>query len=103
MTRSRESKYFWYIEPLDSRSNAVIATRLPEENAIEDAITENGAKRNLWGCDHDFAKRIWKSKTDLGIDIEIYNRQGKSGKIRKCTFLFRRQLNRKKSWQKQAS
>lgn len=83
----------WFIWAKNSHTNEVVAKMLQErdsrfeENFIEDALCEDGKRRNLWRMTEDNAWFLWRSRLDL--KFQIFNRLG-AGKIRDVTFLFRR-------------
>ncbi len=88
-------RYTWFIEPLDSHTNEVLARRLPEENASCHTL-EDGQEHNLWQCASDFVWFLKRSQENLALRFKVYNKAGQ-GKIRICPeFLFRKTWKRKK-------
>lgn len=82
--------HIWYVEPLDSKSNRIIANALLErieESELCGVLTADNKRHNLWRCSFDFASCLWKSRGDLGITFRIYS-QYPGGRIRECTFIF---------------
>lgn len=93
MKQKRE--YVWFVEPMDSNTNMVIAQELSEEN-FGRVKCEDEKKHNLWRCSWDFVLSLQKSKRVLGLNFRSYNKQGTQGKIRNCTLLFKK-IKRKKT------
>lgn len=86
--------YTWFVYALDSYSNGVLASELPAENIWKGVDCVDGVTRNLWQGPKEIIKRLWESREDLNIDIQIFNVCGPSkkiqGRVRECTFLFRK-------------
>ncbi len=86
-------RYSWYLEPLDSHINEVLARELPEECFARDMLCDDGQARNLWLCPSKLVYFLWQSKITLGINFRIFNAGGRGGRIeskpRELTFLFK--------------
>ena len=82
----RHRMYTWYVEPLDSYTNQVVATRISEENAHDGIRCEDGISRNLWECSHSFIAELKRSQEDLGVRFKVFCREGKSGAVREWKF-----------------
>ena len=89
-----EREYIWFIEPLNSDTNEVIAQQLAESNFNEAIVCVDGKRHNLWTCSNQFAMSLVKSKESLDLHFKIWGKQGRHGKIRDKTFLF------SKKWKK---
>ncbi len=85
----KKRKYRWYLEPLDSRTNSIIAGELPEENAHRALICQDGVPRNLWECPEDFFHVVARSAKSINLKFKIFCQEG-NGKIRECSFLYRK-------------
>lgn len=98
-----KKEYFWYVQPLDSHTNKVIAGQLPEMS--EDSFRKKG---NLWECSLEFVTSLYASKADFDLKFKIWGKQGHHGKITEKTFLFnprhkRLKMKKKKEKEKTAS
>lgn len=82
----RHRMYTWYVEPSDSYTNQVVASRISEENAHDGIRCADDISRNLWECSHSFIAELRRSQDDLGIRFKIFCREGKSGAIREWKF-----------------
>lgn len=82
----RHRLYTWYVEPLDSYTNQVVATRISEENAHDGIRCEDGISRYLWECSHSFIAELKRSQEDLGVRFKVFCREGKSGAVREWKF-----------------
>jgi len=86
--------YTWFIYALNSHTNAVLARELPAENIWRGAYCTDGVIRDLWQSPKETIKRLWESREDLDIDIQVFNVCGPSkkiqGRVRECTFLFKK-------------
>ncbi len=92
-----KKEYFWYVQPLDSHTNEVVATQLPEKSG--DFFNKKG---NLWECSLEFVTSLCASRADFNLKFEIWGKQGHHGKITNKTFLFnpknkRLKMRKKKS------
>jgi len=72
----------------------VIAQELSEEN-FGRVKCEDGKKHNLWRCSWNFVISLYKSKRNFGLNFRSYNKEGTQGKIRDCTFLFKKRKRKK--------
>lgn len=84
--------YFWYVQPLDSRTNEVFS-----RDPRLDIACLKGQKmpENMYlAPDRSTVQQYWNSRNDLNIRFEIFGaqeprREGtRDAQIRKCTFLF---------------
>ena len=76
--------YIWYVEPLDSATNATLARELPEEDALR-ALPVEGKVVNLWRVSSATLAMLKKSRKDQNLKFRTYNREG-NGKIRLYPF-----------------
>lgn len=83
-------EHTWFIEPLDGKTNNVIAQEVSAENAqhgVEVRCLDGGKKvTNLWRCTVDFVGKLKKSRDSLRLNFNTYNRRGIGGKIREVLF-----------------
>ena len=92
----REREYAWYVEALDARTNLAFSNHLAQED-FQTVRCADGKPHNLWPCpDRKIVQSFWDSQDDLGLKFEVFSAEIKEGKtrdarIRKCTFLFKRQ------------
>ena len=89
-----EREYIWFIEPLNSDTNEVIAEQLPASDFNREIVCVDGRNHNLWKCSHQFAMSSVESKESFNLHFKIWGKQGRHGKIRDKTFLF------SKKWRK---
>lgn len=94
MEKKEKRGYVWFVEPMDSNTNMVIAQELSEEN-FGRVKCEDEKKHNLWRCPVNFVLSLQKSKRSLGLNFRIYNKERNQGKIRDCTFLFEKRKRKK--------
>lgn len=89
--------YTWFIEPLDSHTNEVLARELPEENFCRNMLCEDGKERDLWECKSQFVSYLRKSAKCLHIRFKVYVRESRYGKIRLADFLDKKKKPAKKA------
>ncbi len=76
------SNCVWFVEPLDSATNAVISQHLSTEDECPEKKCSDGQKRNLWACpDHAFVTRLEREIKRLKLRFNIWCRKG-NGAIR---------------------
>lgn len=80
-------EYTWYVEPLDNNTNSTLSQELPESNFGREKC-EDDKKHPLWECPLDLIRALWKSKESLNLNFRVFNKEGKQGKRRDCTFMF---------------
>jgi hypothetical protein len=78
----RERDYRWYVEPLDSETNKVIAEGKWDDSILEGVTCADGSRRNLWLCDREFIAKLKRSKKALNLKFTIYVQEGRNGSIR---------------------
>ncbi len=93
-TKMPEREYIWFIEPLNSDTNEVIALQLEKENFNSEIVCADKRRHNLWTCSNQFAMSLTESKESFNLHFKIWGKQGRPGKIRDKTFLF------SKKWKK---
>ena len=93
--------YDWFLEPKDSYTNEVISKNVDEENTLINVVCADGQKHNLWQCSSGMRDMLWFSRSNLNIKFRIFGREGKNGKIKDLTFLFKNESGGKKKKQKQ--
>jgi hypothetical protein len=77
-----EKTLSWFIEPLDSHTNGVIARRLAELNEISDstsqiALDDKGIERSVYRVkDHKRILEFYKSKMQFQLKFAVYTRMG---------------------------
>jgi len=78
--------YSWYVEPLDSHTNEVLAREL--DDCWSDELKDgDGRFHQVWRCpDYSFITRLRQSRDNLQIDFVIYSRKG-NGPIRRPPFV----------------
>jgi len=88
--------YVWYVEPLDSHTNEVIAKQLIAISLCCTEVCADRKRHELWTCSHQFAMSLVKSKEDLNLRLKIWGKEGRNGKIHDKTFLFSEKWNERK-------
>jgi len=94
-------EYIWFIEPLNSDTNEVIAQQLAKSNFNSQIICADGRKHNLWTCSNQFAMSSVESKESFNLHFKIWGKQGRHGKICDKTFLFSKKWKRRQRAKKQ--
>jgi len=87
-------KYRWFVEPLDSHTNEIIAKEVGEENLMKDAPCANN-KKNLWQCDYSIVAYLMRSCQKLQAKFRIFVQEG-NGTIREWNLANKEQ----KKWNK---
>lgn len=78
--QKRNRTYTWFVEPIGSEGNVILARELSEEDAIE--CNGNDNRRHLvWRCDWPFVKRVLKSRRSFGVTVNVWVQEG-NGAIR---------------------
>jgi hypothetical protein len=68
----------WYIYPLTTEANRVLARHLPKENFHDEMMCEDKKKRPLWqSTDYDFILRLLRDKL-IKISIHIFKQNPNS-------------------------
>lgn len=80
--RKRKREYTWYVYPIGSHTNEVLASRLPTENFVEGARCADETTRELWICNYAFIRQLRQSAKDLDLCFWVYVREG-GGQIRR--------------------
>ncbi len=81
---SVSQEYHWYIHPLDSYTNGVIAKRL-DITAEKPANNKKGTP-NLWECDRALVEEMKRNASHCNLKFQVYWCRGRYGKISKCPF-----------------
>ena len=72
----------WFIEPLDSKTNEIIARRLAEVNEISDSTSQltpddKGIEHSVYQVkDHKRILEFCKSKNQFQLKFKVYTRSG---------------------------
>jgi hypothetical protein len=90
----KKREYKWFIEPLDAKTNQVLAEELPESNAGRHIICADGKPHNLWGCSSGFLSSFIRNKRPLDLKFKAYARAGE-GKIRECNRWYQHKKRRR--------
>ncbi|MSR76559.1 MAG: hypothetical protein EXS68_03130 [Candidatus Ryanbacteria bacterium] len=78
--------YRWYVEGIDSHTNAAIALWLEDDTRAQKGLRcEDGVRRNLWLCDYSFVRRLQLSRQDAQLDFLVFSQRG-NGAIRRWRF-----------------
>ncbi len=92
----KKRKYTWYIEPLDTHTNAIIAGEIDSEtNFYRQRLCDDFTKRNLWQVTAKFAKIMDKSRSEKNLDFHILVQEG-NGQIRLWNLAFQKKFKRVK-------
>lgn len=95
MRKENNVQYEWFIGWEDHHSYRAAADGHTDDDFMDGVRCRDGKKRDLVRCTYEQAQHLWASRSDLGIKIKIFNRQGIRGPIRDCTFLFKRRARKK--------
>ncbi len=77
---------FWFVHPLDSSTNRVLAEYLNRDNAREGVLCEDKMKRDMWECSHEQLARLENSANTLHIRFRMFVQRGRYGKVRQWLF-----------------
>ncbi|HLD28177.1 MAG TPA: hypothetical protein VJB67_01035 [Patescibacteria group bacterium] len=83
---SKERFYYWYIEPLDAKTNEIIGKNLSESDFSENLRCADEVLRSMWACSHLLIERFTDSQRQLGIRFNVYCQEG-NGPIRRWKFI----------------
>jgi len=93
MKKRAKPRYIWYVEPLDSSTNEIIARHIIEKDPFSEVHSirfADGRKHNLWECDFRTAITFWRSRKSLSLKLKIFF-QRERGKIKPCpSFLLKK-------------
>ncbi len=86
------SKAHWYVKPIGSHTNEVIARRLAEITEL--TVGTNQSMKDTLGIEHSvfevpsyaFITELQKSKADLGLKFDVFTRALNYGPIRLWLF-----------------
>jgi hypothetical protein len=93
-----KQEYQWFVEPLDSHTNEVIA-RLLEQDMGADLTTitdEHGETKEAFIVEHKHIQALENSKKQQNLRFRKYNRKGKDGKIREWKFTGKKKTRKEK-------
>ena len=85
---ARDTITYWFVEPRNTFTNQVIASRLAQQNqAGEDRqavvmLDDRGKSPSVWQVDYSFVAELLRSKRTVSLDFRVYNRRGDRGPIR---------------------
>lgn len=97
-TRPR-NPYRWFLEPLDDRTNRIIANHCSPEDACWNVQCADGFSHNLWRCSFKICRVFIASKVESQLRFNVFC-QKDHGKIKNVNFLF---FRRKKGKKKKSS
>ncbi|HNW09136.1 MAG TPA: hypothetical protein PK619_01445 [bacterium] len=72
-----ERDYYWYLKPLDSYTNEVIAN-LAEAIFEDGVLCQDGGRRGMWLCPREIIASLKRSRTKLRLKFEVFVREGGS-------------------------
>lgn len=87
-----ESKTYWYIEPIGSHTNQVIARRLAELTEVSAGTNQsmkdnNNQEHSVFEVpSYSFITELYKSAADLELKFNVYTRAFNHGPIRLWLF-----------------
>ncbi len=83
------SSHRWFIEPLDIRTNEILAKNqefLCEAEVYHGVKCSDGRAHQFWGCtDYAFVSKLQKSRVSLGAVFVVWHQEGR-GQIREWIF-----------------
>ena len=62
----------WFLEPLDERTKAVLASKLSQENFSRQIECADGLKRDLWQVSNLFIINLQENWRAFGLHFNIY-------------------------------
>lgn len=86
----KKVEYLWFVEPLDSETNNVFAETIGDDSDYSvGVICNDGSRHNLWRCPWKLVYAFQRARRQKGLHFRIFNSTN-GGKIRECTFLYRK-------------
>lgn len=74
---SSERNYYWYLKPLDSHTNEVIAN-LPDAVFEEGVLCQDGKRRAMWQCPRELVASLNRSRRNLNLNFTVFVREDNS-------------------------
>lgn len=68
--------YAWFIEPLDSHSNEVLAKYLRNDQSQEQITCGDGMSHDVWECSAPQRAYVQKSISDRKLKVRFWRRTG---------------------------
>ena len=96
---TKKKKYRWFIQPLDSHTNQVLAAEITEENLRRDVVCGDHKKRNLWQCEYPMVNYLMKSRSALKIRFRVFVQAGE-GVVREWNLTRRRKKEQRRKVRK---
>lgn len=93
LLEKKRREYRWFVEPMDSHTNQVIAQIVCEENLHMDKLCGDGERRNLWEMPHKIVQML---EGERSLRFGVFVQRG-GGAIRKWRFHPRVRRQRKRS------
>lgn len=75
-------EYEWFVEPLDAHTNGVFAETIGDD-------TNYSEETNQWRCSWKLVYAFQRARQSKNLRFRIFSRAN-NGKIRECTFLYKR-------------
>ena len=73
---------FWYIEPLDERTNQTCTEELAEDHAYRKRLCADGKEHPLWDCAHLDIRRFDDSRVQMGLRFRMWVQDRPNAPIR---------------------
>ncbi len=87
MKRKRKKRVVvWFVEPLDGKTNAVIAHGRFDDDILTDMKCVAGEVHDVWRVPHREVTKLLRSKEYLHLSFRIFRREGLYGKPREWQF-----------------
>lgn len=85
-----KAKTTWYVEPLDSHTNKIIANLLLSISELSEnfqMLDSLGEHRNVYHLkSYELVSRLKKDRLNLSLKFNIFTKKGKYGKLRLWRF-----------------
>lgn len=111
MSGGKGKNNIWYVHPENVDTNARISEVLPGETSYPRECFDydykkkrqknESCEKHLWECKFHLVEHLLQEK-NKGYKFKIYSQQGRSGKIREVTQLFKKDKGLKKKPKKKA-
>ena len=99
MAREKRKDYVWYVHSENNDTNASISDALPGETSYPRECFDydykkkrqkrESCEKHLWECKFHLVEHLLQEK-NKDYKFKIYSQEGRSGKIREVTHLFKK-------------
>lgn len=94
-----KTRFFWFVEPLDSHTNEVFARELIHLDCYCNVVDDKRNRHSVWECSLEMLEYFCRSRRDQNLRFNVFARPRYNryvGPLRNCNFLFFRKRKQKK-------